>query len=232
MSDLAPMTVSNEPLAGNLTSSFIRWVPSLSKGKVELAVSTMTDGHVELWDKQIQPAIDGLQRTDSGWRWPRIFSLTKFAIGQRPSAFAVCVTSSTGEEVPCALVQLVGKYAAADDRAKHGVFLWYFANAPVEALQRLLPPDKVPKMLGTVSLDVAVTHSFKERLEGRTSLHADPKGGDSLFKWYTSRGMTNLPQTAPKLSLFRNNDGRYFYYTPEAALIASRGLDTFRMIGE
>ena len=134
-------------------------------------------------------------------------------------------------QVPCAMVQLVARYPALDDRREASVFLWYLADAPAKALEPLLPVSLMPKMLGTVALDIAVTHSFNENLAGRTGLHAAPEGGDTLTEWYSSRGMANLPKSANRPSMFRANDGRYFYYTPSAATAASQVLDNFRQPG-
>ncbi len=95
-----------------------------------------------------------------------------------------------------------------------------------------LSEDRVPKRLGTIALDVAVTHSFNHGGHGRTSLHADPKGGDRLLEWYQGKGMKVLPTDrripfGPRRFL-RPSDGRYCYYTVKAALEASRGLDSLR----
>jgi hypothetical protein len=216
-----------------IRSTFVRWAPSRSatNGKVALTVLPLTLKRAEWWHANIQPTIDKEVpvRADRGWRWPLIWATTKFALTQRPIGFAICVTTSTGTEIPCGLVLLVGRYAALDDPNSQSVFLWYLADAPLLALEPVLTLDEIPKMLGTLCLDVAVTHSFSENLDGRTSLHAAPEGGDKLMKWYAKRGMTNLPLTAPKPSRLRSNDGRYFYYTPSSALVASKDLDAFRV---
>ncbi len=92
--------------------------------------------------------------------------------------------------------------------------------------------DRIPRRLGSIALDVAVTHSLNERRLGRTALYADERGGDPLLQWYVRRGKTVLPDEeklppGPR-RLLKPSDGRYCYYTVPAAIEASKALDPLR----
>ena len=95
-----------------------------------------------------------------------------------------------------------------------------------------LGPNQIPKQLGTIALDVAVTHSLNRRRLGRVALHSDPEGGERLLAWYQKRGMTILPRSkrlppGPR-RLVKPSDGHYCYYTVPDAVEASRDLDHLR----
>ncbi len=231
----ATFTTSEAPLhrPGTEPVPHVRWVPSSSSEPVLIEIVQLDKSLAVRWQSSIQPAIDeDPTRTDQGWRWPRIMATTSLVGAlQRPTGLAACVQAQNGDYIPCAMVQVVARYPAFDDRNENCVFLWYLADAPIKALEQLLPKSCVPKMLGTVALDMAVTLSLNQGLHGRTGLHADPKGKEKLTAWYASKGMANLPSHAPRPSIFRANDGRFFYYTPAMALTASQKLDKFRAIG-
>lgn len=202
--------------------------------------------YVVWWHRHIQPEINKLtDRADRDWDWRRIYWVTRAVARvtrQKPVSFAICIVPKDDPLLlPCALVQLAGRYPALNDHAESAVYLWYMADAPKSVLAGLRPEDQtttqlalsdIPKMLGTVALDTAVTRSFKDGLRGRVGLHADPKGGTKLFQWYESRGMKNLAADAKLPPGIRRiivaNDGRYFYYTTAGAYFASRSLDQFR----
>ena len=108
--------------------------------------------------------------------------------------------------------------------------------APDEALLTIqghpITEDRIPKRLGTITLDAAVTHALNKHRRGRTALYADEAGGDVLLKWYQRQGMSVLPADerlppSPRRWI-KPSDGRYCYYTVEAALEASRALDSLR----
>ena len=55
--------------------------------------------------------------------------------------------------------------------------MWFLSTAPDEALTTIedhpIPVEQVPRRLGSIALDVAVTHSLNNRRLGRTALYAD-----------------------------------------------------------
>ncbi len=129
-----------------------------------------------------------------------------------------------------------GKGPGVDNHAKRSTFTWYLTTAPDGALLDIkdyqMDEDELPKRLGTIALDVSVTHSLNHVARGRMSLHSDPNGGDWLLRWYQKRGMAVLPEDK-KLPVgprrwFKPNDGHYCYYTIATAVAESHALDELR----
>jgi len=197
--------------------------------------------HALFWEARIQPVIDfDPNRVDQGWNWLLYLPLSKLTgnvLQRSPVGYCIGIVASEEDYfIPCAMLQLLGRYPALNDHDKTSAFTWFLSTAPKAALLELdeyhLSENRIPKRLGSIALDVAVTHSFNHGDHGRTGLHADPKGGDRLLEWYQERGMTVLPTDrripfGPRRFL-RPSDGRYCYYTARAALEASRSLDPLR----
>ena len=163
--------------------------------------------------------------------------LTGKLLDRQPMGYAVGLDGlGSGQSAPCAMTLLLGRSPALDDHGRRSTFTWYLTTAPRRALLELpeygLDEAHLPKALGRITLDVAVTHSLNHRGHGRVGLHADEEGGDALLDWYLDRGMTILPKETslppgPR-RFFSPSDGRYCYYTAEAAVAASRSLDNLR----
>jgi len=171
---------------------------------------------------------------------PRRLRLASHAGGvlaRRPVGFTVglCVEEQD-RFIPCALVQLLGRFPALNVPEKKSVFVWFLSTAPDAALLSIadhpLDEDHLPKRLGRITLDVAVTHSLNKHRWGRTALYADKDGGGTLLEWYQRQGMSVLPadQRLPPSPrrLIKPCEGRYCYSIVEAALEASRELDDLR----
>ena len=221
---------------------FISKAPS-ENGLVGVRVEPMTAHHVDWWHFNIQKSINTMEcykhRADYGWHWPRILSLvsvTKY-LGQQPYGFTLGLPMPNGDLLPCGLVLLV-RYPYFVDHRKKAVFLWYLTDAPRSVLRNHLEthhPDmkdiELPKMLGSICLDIAVTHAFNTNLEGRMELHAAKEGGERLFQWYEKQGMTPVPESR-RLPIGRQigigNDGRYFFFSSSDAIIFSEALNRFR----
>lgn len=185
--------------------------------------------------------IDGdPERVDNGWNWLLYAPLTRLfgiALARRPVGYTIGIAAhETGHFIPCALVLLLGRDRALDKHTKRSTFTWFLTTAPDAALLSIkdyrLHENELPKRLGTIALDVAVTHSLNHLAGGRMSLHSDPKGGERLLGWYRKRGMSVLPENhklpfGPR-RLFAPSDGLYCYYTIAAAMEASRELDELR----
>ncbi len=220
---------------------FVRMAPTRSGQKVPIHVAKLQPAHVLWWHSHVQPIIDrDPTRADNDWNWLLYASVA--AVGGRvlarePAGYAIGLSDpGTDTFVPCALVQLLGRFPALDDHDRDGVFVWFLSTAPDEALttieNRPISENEIPRRLGTIALDVAVSHSFNARRDGRTALYADEQGGDLLLRWYQRRGMSVLPDEdrlpwVPR-RLLKPSDGRYCYYTASAALRASRELDPLR----
>ena len=198
--------------------------------------------HVLWWQANVQPHIDeDLARPDHGWNWMLFAPLTRvtgLAAAHKPAGYAVGLVVRGAEPwfIPCAMVLLVGRARALDDSSKRSAYVWYLSTAPEEALLDIqeyrLESDDVPKQLGSIALDTAITHSLNSRRRGRLALHAATKGGEALLAWYRRKGMQVFPE-AQRLPfevrrLLAPNDGRYCYYTIPEAVEASRRLDHLR----
>jgi len=220
---------------------FVSRAPTRSGGNIALRVTKMEPSHVLWWHSHVQPIIDHEpDRVDNGWNWMLYAPLTRLfglATAKRPAGYSVGIAAhDTGHFIPCALVLLLGRDRALDDHAKKSVFTWYLTTAPDTALLAVedydLDADRLPKRLGTIALDVCVTHSLNHIARGRVSLHSDPRGGELLLGWYEKRGMTVLPEgrrlPAGSRRLFKPSDGHYCFYTIDAAAQASRELDPLR----
>jgi hypothetical protein len=201
----------------------------------------MEASHVLWWHAHVQRIIDeDPNRVDNDWNWMLFAPLTRlFGIvtAKRPVGYTVGIAAhDTGHFIPCALVMLLGRDRAFDNHAKRSTFTWYLTTAPDGALLDIkdyqMDEDELPKRLGTIALDVSVTHSLNHVARGRMSLHSDPNGGDWLLRWYQKRGMAVLPEDK-KLPVgprrwFKPNDGHYCYYTIATAVAESHALDELR----
>ena len=220
---------------------FVRRAPTAGGGEVELRVTEMTLSHVRWWNSQVQPIIDrDPSRADCGWNWLLYASFATLAdklLARHPAGYTVgLVDRESGHLIPCALVQVMGRFPGLDDHDRTGAFVWFLSTAPDEALLTVpghpLSEERIPKRLGSIALDAATTHSLNRPTRGRLALYADADGGQPLVDWYCSRGLEVLDDEkrlplVPR-RLFRPSDGRYCYYTPENALQASRQLDPLR----
>lgn len=217
-------------------SPFVRHLPSRDRrgANVPILVRPTTRADTRFWDKFIGPHVRVCvpERADHDWRWSWIVASTSLvarALRQRPAAFTLGVDDHTRSVfVPCAMAFLAGRFRALDEPLHQAVFLWFLAAAPRSFLEQSLPVGMMPGRLGEATLDVAVTYSLSNGMEGRTGLHADDAGGTQLLDWYEQRGMTRLPLDAPLPRRFTTNDGRYFYFSGESALAFSHSLDEFR----
>jgi len=220
---------------------FVRRAPTASGEEVPLRVAKMTMAHVSWWHSHVQPIIDrDPARADNGWNWMLYVPFAEVSgrlLTRKPAGYTVGLCDDENDRfVPCALVQLLGRVPALDDHDRNSAFVWFLSTAPEEALTTIedhpIPEDRVPRRLGSIALDVAVTHSLNEKQLGRTALYADERGGDVLLSWYQRRGMTVLPDEeklplGPR-RLLKPSDGRYCYYTVPAAIEASQELDPLR----
>jgi hypothetical protein len=215
---------------------FVRHLPSkMVPGRaVPVLVRATKREDTRFWDRYVRRHVRACDppRADHEWRWRRILGsagLVARVLGQEPTGFTLGVEYAELDAfVPCAMVFLAGRFPAVDDPSVDSVFLWFVASAPRSFLDEALPPELKPGRLGEAALDIAVTHSLNNGLDGRIGLHADEAGGDTLLDWYQARGLTSLAREAPLRRRLSTNDGRYFFFSPETALAFSRSLDEFR----
>jgi hypothetical protein len=150
-------------------------------------------------------------------------------IGQQPTSFAIVSDRLLidGQQLPLAMIAMVENYRSFE-RKRKSTFVWFVST--ISTLDNLVLPSGavVPKALGAAALDVARVRSYLLALEGRVTLHASPEGGQRLLDFYDKQGMSRWKPFFPRISWFRKNDGRYFFYTVDAAAKAHGKMDVYR----
>ncbi len=220
---------------------FVARAPTESGEQIGIRVTHMKLPHVLWWHSHVQPLIDrDPGRGDRNWNWLLYVPFATLAGGvlvRQPVGYTVGICAENKDRfIPCALVQLLGRFPALNAHKRKSVFVWFLSTAPDEALLSIkdhpIAENRLPKRLGTIALDVAVTHSLNKHRRGRTALYAEESGGNVLLEWYQKKGMSLLPadQRLPLVPrrLFKPSDGRYCYFTVDAALESSRALDSLR----
>lgn len=218
---------------------YVKVAPTKSGDSISIHVSKMTLDHVMWWHSKIQPVIDDMpSRSDKYWNWILIAATSNLSgkfLARKPVGFTIGM--EIGDLfVPCAMIQLIGKFPYFIDRLKKSVFVWYLAVAPDDALLSLekvsLNRNQLPKRLGSISLDIATTYAMNHNRKGRTSLHAAKEGGAELLSWYSSQGMKILPDKEKLHFGFRRifipSDGRYCYFDEEGAIKEIKEFDPYR----
>ncbi|EGR3356014.1 hypothetical protein [Vibrio parahaemolyticus] len=206
-----------------------------ASGYTNIEVIEASKEHLTFWDQYVQkPYINTMpERADCGWNWltntPFIMRVAR-ALNQAPQLFSI-VMEKDKRFIPLGLVLVVNKYPFVKDLTNESTFLWYLTSAPEDFLLEHLSKDELPSV-GKITLDIGVTASFQNQNDGRVGLHADPKGGDKLIRFYKRCKLEQLDKTA-KLPLSRRlkkggNDGRYFYFDSSSALEFSQSLDSLR----
>jgi hypothetical protein len=214
---------------------FVRWAESKNGHKTNLRILNTSADDVNFWDENVQPTIDQTpDRADRRWNWPFILRWVKGVgrgLRQQPLVLTLAAEVAGGDGVPVGLLAVVRKYPFPAKPGVDSVFVWFMTAAPAESLPGLLscPPERVPKRLTRMCLDTAVILSYEKSYEGRTWLHASPKG-PTLLDWYSQQGMAKLVQSMKLPFGYRalRNDGRYFAYDERSAAAAVSELDTYR----
>ncbi len=132
---------------------FVQRAPTRSGRDVPIHVTKMESEHVFWWHSHVQPIIDAdPTRADNDWNWLLNASVAAVAgrvLAREPVGYAVGLSDpDTDAFVPCALVQLLGRFPALDDHKRDGVFVWFLSTAPDEALTTIeehpIPEDQNP----------------------------------------------------------------------------------------
>ncbi|WP_232631434.1 hypothetical protein [Methylobacterium sp. Leaf118] len=125
------------------------------------------------------------------------------------------------------MIALLANERWFEDWSQPATYLWYLSTAPAEILEFKGAQGAaiIPRQIGRMAFDVALTVALEAMGRGRLWLHADPAGGDRLVRWSTQMvGMRTIdPAQHPKLpgstlTGGRRNDGRYLYLDAQAAL--------------
>lgn len=190
---------------------------------VHLEIQALEQNHIQWWIDHVQTHIDHRMPhcTDYGWRWKRHFAIVStIERRQDPAGLAVVVPDHPRERpLICGILLLARNYVYPVERDKSAIHVWYLSTIPPELIIAggYYGPFGMPKQLGQILIDVAVTESYRKGHEGRILLHADPKGGDKFMRFYQDTCGMSRDMGAQPISRIRYNDGRYFYFTEEQA---------------
>ena len=194
----------------------------------EIKASIKPSQRARRWETLVHaPFIrDDPARADRDWDWVWEIPILTFAVGaiRRPRLFQL---AHVEDNFPLGMIALLENERWPRDHALPAVYVWYLTGAPDTALVSL----GRPKPRTAAVLDIAVTIALNGLADGRLWLHAAPEGVTSLMAWYTSLGLEPVAGdlVLPSAKLVpRDNDGRYFQLTPQAARDFSRRLDRYR----
>jgi hypothetical protein len=218
----------------------VRHAPTKSGTSLPLRITELNLLWTHRWHRWVQPFVDAVEnpQADKGWRWSWKWAETVLVgglFGQQPRGFVVGVQPDERSFVPCIIMSMVEHYPHLPDNTKSSLFVWFLSRAPDSFLRKALhaEPDRTPKLLMQIAIDIAITHSFDLGHDDRIGLHAAPAGEALLVRKYEQDcGMIRLPESIPLPIGFRKvmapNLGRYFYHSEETALAASQRLDFCR----
>lgn len=137
-----------------------------------------------------------------------------------PTTFAqeLCVTVEfEGDDFPIGMLTLVPQYKCNVERWGLKGYMWYLSSAPDEIYIDKFRDDIVGGVAKTL-IDCAILASYGEDGDGSLLLHADPKGGIVLEKYYKKNKFKQLPSSNGRITNFRWRDRtRYFHLTPGEA---------------
>lgn len=164
-------------------------------------------------------------RPDRNWDWGRLIPVLIIFGGRlrRGRLFQMTVGS---DQRPAAMVALLENERWPADHLMTASFLWFVSTAPRALLETSDGNGSgcTPRLVGRAARQIAVIVALSGAAEGRLWLHADPRGGQPLFDWYSNLGMAIVdPQSVPILPGYnaslppRTNDGRYFCLDAAAA---------------
>jgi len=196
----------------------------------------MTMNDISWWAQHIQPAITLTDRPDHDWNWLRIagpYLSGTIKLGrQRFSAITLGVQHDQ-LFVTCGMLLIITHASHLPEQRQRSVYVWYFADAPRDRLEQLIPATLTPRPIASALLDVALCESFNRRWAGRMGLYADERGGTDLLAFYRGKGMTALDvRIRPPRRLAQigetPNDGRFFFHTTISAIAASCEFDAMR----
>jgi hypothetical protein len=204
---------------------------------IPIKVVRATESESKLWHSKVHPFIkrDAENRLDVKWDWHKlvkessVFHRAQKALKRRSFATFAILACIKDVETPVAMLHLASPYPWVANSDISAVFVWYLASAPQSYLQKELGFNA--RLLEPM-IDSALVFSWLNQLDGRISLHADPRGRKDLENRYERVGLIRLEDnvTLPAArramkavqDLFGNDEdgGAYFYST----------VDTFNSI--
>ena len=214
--------------------------------QVAVSVVPMSRVLVKLWAKFVQPLVDlnyqhtgtGIPdqkiRADVGWNWQHNHDwAAAHGMFLGPTrAMCVVIKQVGAPEFPIGMLTMVPRLNCnAFGVVRERGFSWYLSDAPFEVYQQVL---KIPPVRGVASalLDCSIQSTLDIAGDGTHLLHADPRGGDKLIRFYrdTCR-MVQLPPTNGSVTkVFRRQDDpeEYFHFDDAQARTYSAKYDPRR----
>jgi hypothetical protein len=177
------------------------------------------------WHGHVQPHINvEHSRADTGWSWPVIFwalqpyvYLNNWVVDAWTYLMPI---SGRRKALPVGMVYCIAGFPALQDHRRLSEYVWFLSVAPETALQAH-GISRVPSLGKRIVLDALELSRADEHCN--LGLHAAPRGGDALIRFYQKLGLINLPIGTRLPMKFRVNDGRYFY---------SEGVTTLDLLKE
>jgi hypothetical protein len=214
----------------------LRFVELRSGGQTPVVVTEGTLEDARYWHQTVQPFVADTTgaRLDRKWHWPRLLSWTSALermAGRNAVFFQLNAQTPTGEAFPLGQVLLSDGYPFFPDQRQASVFLWYLASAPPSALSAYALPSDLKLMRPLV--DIGIQFSIQRGYAGRLTLHAAASGDSTADrnlcdKYEKGVGLAPYGRPAWLVSLFRPNDGRYYYADEARALYLSNRLNHLR----
>jgi hypothetical protein len=191
--------------------------------QIVVSLKPMSENLVSLWHDYVQPLVDsnyvhaqraraGLRvRADVGWRWKRILTLARIWDAYAPlsnstKSIALCIVVELEDfgDFPIGMLTVVpGFESNAFGQTRRRSFAWYLSDAPKEAYTDLLRRHPV-RGVAHALVDCSVLAGLETGDDGTLLLHADPRGGAKLQRFYMEAcRMTPLPMGDPRISRLR-----------------------------
>ena len=194
---------------------YLKYLDKEKKHPIEIEKATLGDR--QQWQNEVMP----YEKSDTAknWDWVNVYKLSPNSVanayrlgkifGQEPE-FRVM----RKDGVPVAMM-LQAKSYEADIRKDNKIslktnFIWFLQKAPKEYLQKNGIEDNLDIKIIEAMLDAANVTAYNKNRD--ILLHADKKGGDKLLTIYSNSGFKRIDDVGlDRISLFRENDGRYFH---------------------
>ncbi len=194
---------------------YLEYFDKAKKHQIETKIARSKD--ITFWQKNVMPHEQS--EVAKAWNW-KIYENTLYHLAKLAKQEPNFITIST-KGVPVAMMLYVNslKEMVTNGTPEPTGFVWYVQKAPKTfLLENNIDEKSFDVKIATAILDTAVTMSLNGESKGKVLLHADPKGGDFLMQFYEKEGFKNIPlSSGDKISLHRDNDGRYFWMDSQSA---------------
>ncbi|MBN2769042.1 MAG: DUF1738 domain-containing protein [Campylobacterales bacterium] len=194
---------------------YLEYFDKAKKHQIETKIARSKD--ITFWQKNVMPHEQS--EVAKAWNW-KIYENTLYHLSKLAKQEPNFITIST-KGVPVAMMLYVNslKEMVTNGTPEPTGFVWYVQKAPKTfLLENNIDEKSFDLKIATAILDTAVTMSLNGENKGKVMLHADPKGGDFLMQFYEKEGFKNIPlSSGDKISLHRDNDGRYFWMDSQSA---------------